>query len=136
VLEELAEQVPEMTLPKDDEMIQAFASDRSDETFGVRVAVGAPRRYRDASHTGGLQKRRPCFREQRVAIVNEVARVSQDPSTGSSRLRATCFIHTPSGAMRTPAIRTARDFRCITKNTKVRIVPKRLKTSTAKKSRA
>src|SRR5664280_3918769 len=77
-LDELLDQVEQMPLPEDHEVVQALGSYCLHEPLRVRVAVRTLRWDRRALHAAGFEKRRPCLREQRVSVVDQVACVAQE----------------------------------------------------------
>ena len=77
VRHELLHHVPQVPFSEEDEMIQALVPDRLDEPFRMRAAVGTMRRSLYAFHPSLSQDGLEHLGEQRVAIVDQVLRMSK-----------------------------------------------------------
>jgi hypothetical protein len=69
VFDELAEQVPQVSLAEDDEVVEALGADGPHEPLRIRIAVGAACRDARALHALGSEQVPPSLGEQRIAIV-------------------------------------------------------------------
>jgi hypothetical protein len=78
VLDELLDEVAQVALAKDHEVIEGLGSNRPDKSLRVAVAVRTLRRYRHGRHATRPEKIRPGPREQRISIMDQIARVAQE----------------------------------------------------------
>ncbi len=67
-----------MALAERDHTIETFLFDRPDGPFGVRVEIGTLRRQPDGLDPAARQDVGKATRAQGIAVVNQVARRSQE----------------------------------------------------------
>ena len=76
---QMLHQVAQVALPEDREVLETLGSDRPHESFSIAVAVRTLLWNGRALHAARLEQLRPCPREQRIPIVDQVARFPQEP---------------------------------------------------------
>ena len=76
---EFLDDVSEMSLAEKDEVIQALASDGFHKPLRMRVAVRALRRNPHALHPSLPQDCFERLREKRIAVVDQMRRISKEP---------------------------------------------------------
>src|SRR5512133_726238 len=69
-----AQHLPQMALAEHDHMVEAFASDRADQSFSVTVLPRRSRRCRSVANAHRASAPRTCLAVDTVAITNEVIR--------------------------------------------------------------
>src|SRR3954453_23924529 len=75
-----AQHMPQMPLAKDDHMIEALASDRADQLFGVAVLPRRSWRWRSVANAHRAETTHKRFAVDVVAIANEVIRHRLPPA--------------------------------------------------------
>jgi hypothetical protein len=78
VLDVIADEESQVVLSKHDHAPEALPLDRSDKPLGVGIQIWAPRRQLDRRHAAVLEDLVERSGEQRIAVVNQVARVPQE----------------------------------------------------------
>jgi hypothetical protein len=78
VLDELLNQVAQVALPEDHKVRETLGADRPHESFRVAIAVRTLRRNWHGRHAARPENLRPSPREQRISIMDQVARVAQE----------------------------------------------------------
>jgi hypothetical protein len=73
----LGDQVSEVSLAKDEKLVQGLVLDGPDEALGMGIEVGAARRQLDWFHTTRLEEVLKRLGEEGIAVVDEVAGVSE-----------------------------------------------------------
>ena len=114
----LVDETTQMPLAERDHACETLLCDRPDEPLGIGVEIGTLRRQPNRLNTGALQDLAKDPRIEGIAVVNQMAPLRKQPSTGSVKLRACCSIHAPPGCGWIPARVTRRDLSSITKKTR------------------
>ena len=117
VAQVLRNRAPNVRLTHRHDPIERLRANRRHEPFRVRIQIRAARRQPDHLHPPRRNMDRNSFvyRGSRSRI--RYLFPCKKPSPASSRFRATCSIHRPSGQRDMPAISTRRVARSITKRT-------------------
>src|SRR6478672_12574372 len=76
-----AQNKTQMPLANYDHVIQAFASDRADQSFGIAVLPRRSRRCRSVANAHRANAPRKCLAVDAVAIANEVIRHRLPPAS-------------------------------------------------------
>src|SRR3954452_8792625 len=94
-----AHQVTQMTLAEHDHMIEAFASDRADQSFGTAVLPWRSRRCRSVANAHRANAARKCLAVDPIPITDEVlGRVLPTACLGDlPGVEDYCEIHPHSG---------------------------------------
>jgi hypothetical protein len=79
VLDMFTDRASQVRFPDRDNLRQTLRLDRSNEPLGVGVQVRTAARKPHGAHPGRLERFSERFREQRIAIVNEMAAPKQEP---------------------------------------------------------
>src|SRR5436305_10545722 len=75
-----AQHMTQMPLAEHDHMIEAFTSDRADQSFSVTVLPRRSRRCRSVANAHRANAARKCLAVDTVAITNEVVRHPLPPA--------------------------------------------------------
>ena len=78
VLDVLTDQLSKVTFADRNDLCQAFRLDRSNESLGVGIQIRAAARELHRTHPRALERLSERPREERIAVVNEVAAVKKE----------------------------------------------------------
>ena len=88
VLDVLTDCSSKMRFTDRNDLCQALRFDRSNESLGIRVEIWAAARKPYGTHTRTGEDFSEALREERIAVVNEVAATKQETASASVRFRA------------------------------------------------
>ena len=93
VSHELVEGAEEPTFPEEDQTVETLLPDRAHEAFRIGVGIRRPNGHQQDPHPGALDDAAEFIGPLAVAIADENAVATRNPSTASVRRRAACTMN-------------------------------------------